>query len=134
MLQKYGFCRRLDLSYAEAIAATTAALQAAGFEIITSVDVHPLAEDNHPHTILGVWDPALDRRRLQEEPELSLFLPFNVAVLGNGPASSTVCMPDPIQLFHPVKSALIEGVARDLNGRIWGAYLHVVVKQLQPVS
>jgi uncharacterized protein (DUF302 family) len=134
MLNSFGFCRRIDRTHAEAVAATIAALQAAGFEIITSVDMQPLTEDNHLHTILQVWDPVLARRVLQEEPALSMFLPFNVAVVGNGADASTVCMPDPIQLFQSLKSATMQEIARDLNGRLWGAYLHVVIKQPQPVS
>jgi uncharacterized protein (DUF302 family) len=134
MFNTFGFCRRIDRTYEDAVATTTAALQTAGFKIITSVDMQFLAKENEPHTILEVWDPILPSSVLRESPQLSLFLPFNVAVLGNDDGGSTICMPDPIQLLPPLGNGKIKEIADDLNRRIWGAYLHVVIKQPQPVS
>lgn len=129
MFKQYGFCRDINLPFGETLSTTISALQTTGFEIVASLDMHSLTVDDHPHTVLKVWDQTLVRRILCEEPALSLFVPFNVVVHGRGPDHSTVCMPDPIQMFQGAEGSTVEAIAHNLNSRIWSAYLKVVTKQ-----
>jgi uncharacterized protein (DUF302 family) len=123
MSHDYGFGCSLPLDLAQAKAATTAALKAEGFGVLTEIDVQAtlkakLGVDHRPYVILGACNPQLAYQGLQAEPELGLLLPCNVIVYDNGDHTSRVSIIDPIQMLDVVHNPALAPLAAEVNTRL----------------
>jgi uncharacterized protein (DUF302 family) len=120
--KEYGFQRRLDLPYEEAVARVTAALKEEGFGVLTEIDVKAtlkkkLDVDFNRYVILGACNPPLAHQALQTEPEIGLLLPCNVIVYekDNG---SVVSIVDPLSMLGLVENPALEAVAEQARTRL----------------
>lgn len=120
---RYGFGRRLALPFAEAVAATKAALAAEGFGVLSEIDVAAtlrarLGVEKEPYLILGACNPPLAHRALQLEPAIGLLLPCNVVVAAEGPSAASVWAIDPEQQFALVDEPELAPVAAEVKARL----------------
>ena len=75
----------LNVAFAEAVAATKAALAAQGFGVLTEIDMQQtlkakVDKDMDPYVILGACNPKLASAALDVEPNVGVLLPCNVVV------------------------------------------------------
>ena len=81
----YSIKKQVDCSFNDAITRTKTELALEGFGVLTEIDVKStlkkkIGVDWSNYTILGVCNPNLAHKALQEEKEIGLFLPCNVIV------------------------------------------------------
>jgi uncharacterized protein (DUF302 family) len=81
----YGYFRKLDKPFADAIIATKEALKGQGFGVLAEIDIQKAMQEKlgvsyPPYMILGACNPKLAHQALGSEPELGLLLPCNVIV------------------------------------------------------
>jgi len=81
----YGYSRKVDLPFEQAIERVKVELQKEGFGILTEVDVKAtlkkkLDVDFQSYVILGACNPPNAYKALQAEIEIGLMLPCNVIV------------------------------------------------------
>ena len=111
------------LPYAEALAATRAALTDQGFGVLTEIDVQATMKtkrdkDMEPYIILGACNPALAEQAIDADRSTGVLLPCNVVVRGDGPGPIVQIL-DP-QLMAavtdlPAMTALAEEASTRLN-------------------
>ncbi len=124
---RYGLKVSVNLPYDEAVEKATAALQAQGFGVLTTIDVQQtlktkLNRDFRKYVILGACNPPLADRALHAELEVGLLLPCNVVVYETGPAESIVAAMAPLAALGVGgdNPALAE-VAREADARLRAA-------------
>lgn len=81
----YNIKKQVNYSFTDAVAKTKSILAEEGFGILTEVDVKATLKNKldvewDNYIILGVCNPSLAHKALQEEKEIGLFLPCNVIV------------------------------------------------------
>lgn len=81
----YGFSKKVDLSFVEAVTRTKEVFAKEGFGQLTEIDVQTKLKekanaDMEPYVILGMCHPKLAYQALQIETEIGLLLPCNVIV------------------------------------------------------
>ncbi len=81
----YSIKKQVGYSFTDAVAKTKAVLAEEGFGVLTEVDVKMTLKNKidvewDNYIILGVCNPGLAYRALQEEKEVGLLLPCNVIV------------------------------------------------------
>jgi len=86
---KYGYKRKVELPFAEAVEKTKAELAKEGFGVITEIDVKAtfkkkLDVDYDNYLILGACNPAFAHQALSSEKDIGLLLPCNVLVYEEG--------------------------------------------------
>lgn len=119
----YGMRTRLALPYQEAIEATTEALQAEGFGVLTEIDVRAtlkkkLDAEFRRYVILGACNPQLANRALNAELEVGLLLPCNVIVYEDGDGS-VVSIADPNIMMQAAANDELEPLAGEARERLW---------------
>lgn len=82
---KYGYSKKVEMSFAEAEERARAALAEEGFGVLTEIDVQAtlkqkLDADFPPYVILGACNPSFAHQALLEEKEIGLLLPCNVII------------------------------------------------------
>ena len=128
---RYGLKVSVPLPYDEAVEKATAALQAQGFGVLTTIDVQQtlktkLDRDFRKYVILGACNPPLADRALHAELEVGLLLPCNVVVYEAGPAESIVAAMAPLAALGVVgDNPVLAEVAREADARLRAALAEV---------
>lgn len=81
----YGYKRKIDLSYEDAINKVKEELKKEGFGVLTEIDVKStlkkkLGIDFDKYIILGACNPEFAYKALQAEKEIGLLMPCNIIV------------------------------------------------------
>jgi len=118
----YGFGKKVDLPYEQAIERTKAALKTQGFGVLTEIDVaktmkEKLDVDFQPYIILGACNPPLAHKALTAELEIGLLLPCNVIVHQEGSGSRVMAM-DPEAALGIVQNPVLVEVAAEAKARL----------------
>lgn len=84
----YGYRKKLDVTFGEAVEKTKSALLREGFGILTEIDVKATLKskldiDLDRYVILGACNPPFAHKALLAEKEIGLMLPCNVIVYEN---------------------------------------------------
>jgi uncharacterized protein (DUF302 family) len=121
---RYGLRVTLPVPYETAVDRATAALQAEGFGILTTIDVKEtikkkLDRDFRKYAILGACNPPLADRALAAELEVGLLLPCNVVVYETGPKESVVSAMAPLAALGVVgPNPGLREVAEEADARL----------------
>jgi uncharacterized protein (DUF302 family) len=118
----YAFEAEVAVPYEEAVALTREALAAAGFGVLTEIDVKAtlrkkLDADFRPYVILGACNPPLAHRALSAELPIGLLLPCNVIVYAaDEPERSVVAVLDPVVQLGVTGRKDLEPLAGQVQG------------------
>jgi uncharacterized protein (DUF302 family) len=118
----YTFSKTLDMDFDQAIEHVTAALQQAGFGVLTDIDVSATLKkkidvDFRPYRILGACNPKFAHKALQAEPVIGAMLPCNVVVqqAEDGVMISAI---DPIASMQAVENPELGEVATEVQSML----------------
>jgi len=119
---EYGFSKKVNLSFDEAVAKTTEELKKEGFGVLTTIDVRDtlkqkLGVDFKRYIILGACNPPFAHQALQAEEQIGLLLPCNVIVYEQG-SSIVVSAFDPMVMMKVVENENMEPIAQQVRERI----------------
>jgi uncharacterized protein (DUF302 family) len=119
----FGFAALVDAPIGETVERVTAALQAEGFGVLTTIDVadtmkQKLGVEMEPYVILGACNPALAHRGLQAEPGLGLLLPCNVTVREMHGRSEVVAVDPEAMLGVAGSNDAVKAVATEAAARL----------------
>lgn len=119
---KYGFSKKVNISYEEAVEKATEELKREGFGVLTSIDVKDTLKkkidvDFKKYIILGACNPALAHKALQSEEELGLLLPCNVLVYEKDD-STIVSVFNPMIMTEIINNKNLTPVAQEVKERL----------------
>jgi len=114
-----------DRPFGSVVTDIRTALAAAGFGILTEIDVRAtleakLAVEVPAQVILGACNPPLAYRALEVEPSLGTLLPCNVVVRGRG-GSTVVEVVDPSILVSATGNERLVPIAREVSEKLEAA-------------
>jgi uncharacterized protein (DUF302 family) len=120
MSTEYGFGRKLDMPYEEAVEKATAALKDEGFGVLTEIDVKAtlkkkLDVDFRRYVILGACNPPHAYSALSAELEIGLMLPCNVIVYETDDGGSMVTAMNPMAALGVVDNPALLEVAEKVT-------------------
>ena len=101
----------------------TAALAAAGFGVLTTIDVaatlkKKLGVDFRPYLILGACNPQSAYKALQAEDKIGTMLPCNVILQEKAAGEVEVSAVDPVASMAAIENPGLGAVAEDVRGRL----------------
>ena len=119
----YGFGKKLDIPYEQAVANATAALKEEGFGVLTEIDVKAtlkkkLGVDFRRYVILGACNPPFAYQALSTELEIGLLLPCNVIVYEAKDGGTVVSALNPMAALGVVDNPAMLGVAEQVTAKI----------------
>ena len=121
----YGFSKTVDISYAEAVEKTRAALKEEGFGVLSEIDIkeklkEKLGVDFRRYVILGACNPPLAYKTLQQELDIGLLLPCNVIVYEADDTNKSVvsAVDAKAMLSVVVNNATLDQVDSEVNERL----------------
>jgi len=129
MSTKYGFSKKLDIPYEQAVEAVSAALKTEGFGVLTEIDVKAtlkkkLDVDFRRYVILGACNPPLAHQALTTDLEIGLLLPCNVVVREADDGGVVVAFMDPAEVLKLVERPELEALGAEVKSRLEeGVYL-----------
>ncbi len=118
-----GMRTTLNLPYVQAVQKATDALKAAGFGVLTQIDMQAtlkqkLDVDFRRYVILGACNPPLAHRALAANLDIGLLLPCNVTVYEEGDGSVVTAV-DPVALLGVLQGdPVVHEVAVDASTRL----------------
>jgi len=120
---KFGFGKRVDTEFDEAIANVTKALEAEGFGVLADIDVaaklkEKLDADIGRYRILGACNPGLAQKAIRAVPDIGLLLPCNVLVREADDGAVNVSFMDPASVLSLVDHPDVEGLAAEVKDRL----------------
>ena len=119
----YYFSTIVDDSFDDAIVRVTENLAAAGFGVLTTIDVSATLKkkidvDFPRYTILGACNPGYAHKALLAEDKIGLMLPCNVIVQETSDGKVEVSAIDPMASMMAVKNDSLGGVASDVQSML----------------
>jgi len=119
----YYFSKTLRVSFDEAIARVTEALERDGFGILTEIDVKEtlkkkLNVDFRRYKILGVCNPPYAYKALQLEDKIGLMLPCNVIVHELPKGKVEVAAIDPVASMAAVENPKLREVGQEVRAKL----------------
>jgi uncharacterized protein (DUF302 family) len=119
----YGFSRRVDAGFDEAVGRVQDALQNEGFGVLTEIDVKAtlkkkLDVDFRKYVILGACSPPNAYEALSAELEIGLFLPCNVIVYESDEGGTTVAAIDASLMATATGNDRLSDVAAKVNEKL----------------
>lgn len=126
----YGFSKKVDVSFEEAIKNVTEALKEKGFGILTEIDVketfkNKLDVDFKPYKILGACNPPFAYKSLQQEEQIGLMLPCNIIVYINDNDETIVAAVDPIASMKAVENEELGEIAKTVQEMLKSVIQHL---------
>jgi uncharacterized protein (DUF302 family) len=123
MSTAYGFSRKLDMPYEQAVEKATAALKGEGFGVLTEIDVKDtlkkkLDVDFRRYVILGACNPPFAYKALSAELEIGLLLPCNVIVYETEDGASVVSALNPMAALGVVDNPALQEVAQQVTEKV----------------
>ncbi len=117
---KYGYQRKVSLSFNDVDKRIRASLRANGFGVITEIDVkHTMKEKLNKSfkkfKILGACNPPVAFEALSIENEIGLLLPCNVTIWENEDGSTTVSAIDAKKMLSITGLDTVEHLAAQVN-------------------
>ncbi|MBO0797875.1 MAG: DUF302 domain-containing protein [Blastocatellia bacterium] len=118
----YGYHRVLDTPWGTTVQRVKEALSAEGFGVLCEIDIsqklrEKLGIDFYRYLILGACNPPLAYQALQQEPDLGLLLPCNVAVY-ESEGRTVVAAIDADKMLSIVGNPQLETIAKQVNERL----------------
>jgi uncharacterized protein (DUF302 family) len=119
---KYGFLKRLNLPFTDAVAYVTEALKKEGFGILTKIDVQEkfkekLDIDFPKYHILGACNPPLAHKAISAEWDIGLLLPCNVIVYEKE-GSVWVGIIKPTQAMALIENEQLKNIATEVEAKL----------------
>ena len=119
----FGFGKKVDLSFDDAITKVTAVLQDEGFGVLSDIDVaakmkEKLDKDMPRYRILGACNPALAYRAISAVEDIGLLLPCNVLVREDDEGSVHVDFMDPASVMSLVDNPGVVPLAAEVKGKL----------------
>ena len=119
----FGFGKKVDLSFDDAITKVTAALQDEGFGVLSDIDVaakmkEKLDKDMPRYRILGACNPALAYQAISAVEDIGLLLPCNVLVREDDGGSVHVEFMDPQSVLSLVDHPGVAPLAEQVKSRL----------------
>lgn len=119
----YDIGKTLDTSPEQARERAVEALSAAGFGVLTEIDVQAtmkkkLDRDMRYYTILGACNPEMAWQALGHEPKIGAMLPCNVVVRELEDGKVEVSAVDPQASMQAVENAELGEVAGEVRARL----------------
>lgn len=123
MSTAYGFSKKLDVTFEQAIEKATAALKEQGFGVLTEIDVQAtlkkkLGVDFRRYVILGACNPPLAHQALSAELEIGLLLPCNVIVYETEDGGAVVSAMNPAAAMELVGNPTLTEVAKQVTAKL----------------
>jgi uncharacterized protein (DUF302 family) len=122
MKNMYGYTKKVELGFDEAVKKTVVELGKEGFGILTEIDVKKtlktkLDVDYGDYLILGACNPPFAYKTLKAEKEIGLLLPCNVIVYRSGDETFVSAML-PTAAMSIVKNPALVEIARDVEEKL----------------
>jgi uncharacterized protein (DUF302 family) len=122
-VEMYGFSRKVDAGFDEAVGRIREALQKEGFGVLTEIDVKAtlkkkLDVDFRKYVILGACNPPFAYRALTAEIDIGLLLPCNVIVYENDGGGSTVAAMDASMMAAVTGNDRLSEVSAAVNEKL----------------
>ncbi|MBW7881489.1 MAG: hypothetical protein H3C34_02420 [Caldilineaceae bacterium] len=127
MADSFGFARKVNLPFAEAVRAVRVAATREGFELLATNGAGETGEGPEL-AIFDLHDRELWTESLRLRPEAALVFPCRAVVKAIDGGNAMLYVTDPVQMLMPLARSELEPVIADLNRRLWRTYLRVVVQ------
>ncbi|MEY9626328.1 DUF302 domain-containing protein [Sinorhizobium fredii] len=119
----YYFAKTLSCGFDEAVQRTTDALKAAGFGIITEIDVKETLKkkidvDFRPYRILGACNPRMAYEALNIEDKVGTMLPCNVIIQDAGGGKIEVAAIDPVASMQAIGNPTLLETAKRVRSML----------------
>ncbi len=119
---EYGYGRSLDVAFDAALDRARESLKSEGFGVLCEIDIREklkekLGVDFINYKILGACNPQLAHHALQQEINLGLLLPCNVAVYEKDGKVSVVAV-DASKMLSVVGNPALHATAKKVNEKL----------------
>ena len=119
----YCFSKRVDMTFADAVAKVTGELKKEGFGVLTEIDVKAtlkkkLDVDFRDYTILGACNPPFAYEALKAEEKIGLMLPCNVIVQVTPDGATEVAAIDPAASMAAVENPALEPLGLEVREKM----------------
>lgn len=125
----YGFSRKLNLPFAQAVERVRETLKVEGFGVLSEINLkekmkEKLGVEFREYVILGACNPPLAYQALQEELALGLLLPCNVVIYEQD-GQSVVAAIDAVKMLSIAGNPRLEAAAAQVNEKLQRAIINL---------
>ncbi len=118
----YAFRAKLDVPYEEVLTSIRDALKTEGFGVLSSIDMQATLREKlgakfRKYSILGVCNPPLAQRALNEDLEAGLVLPCTVVIYEEG-AGSEITIADPMVVVDLLGNPALRLIAEEAQTKL----------------